>query len=150
MAKQINPTSYRLGVSQNWWISNIVSQYKEYSYYISQELFIRNIVKKILLTSNVLISEIMIIRTSNHIHLKFYYYNKDKKYNIRYNLYFIKFLLQRILFIPVYFQVTKIPSVIYNANILSQYINNEIKASPKRYKTILKKIIKQYKKWYNY
>lgn len=150
MAKQINPTSYRLGVSQNWWISNIVSQYKEYSYFISQETFIRNLVQKFLLSSDTYISEIMIIRSSNHIQLKFLYYNKDRKYNIRYQLYFLKFLLQRILLIPVYFKVSKLPSFIFNANILSQYINQEIKTSPKKYKTILKKIIKQYKKWYNY
>lgn len=150
MTKQINPTSYRLGISQNWWITNIISDYKEYPYFITEDILIRNLINKILLSANLFISEIIIIRTNDNIQLKFLYYNEDKNFNIRYHLFFIKFLLERILLKSVYFNVVKLPSVILNANILSQYINTEIKLSPKKYKTILKKIIKQYKKWYNY
>ena len=149
MAQKINPTSYRLAKSLDWRFKNIVLDQKDESYFISEQTLIRNIIEKINKSKNILTSEILILRTEKQIQIKYlYYYGKNNKNLRKWQFYMLKFLLERLLLKSVYLEVKRIPSVVLNSKILNEYLKNEIQKNPRKYKSTLKWIISEHKKWF--
>ena len=145
MAQKINPTSYRLGKSLDWSSKNIVFDQKEESYFISEQLLIRNLINNLNKKKNIFTSEIIILRTENQIQIKFLYFKEDRfKWQKKVHFYFLKYLLEKLLCKFVYIKAIRIYSIVQNSQILNEYLKSFIQKNPRRYKTTLKRIIKDH------
>lgn len=145
MAQKINPTSYRLGNSLDWPLKNIVFDQKDESYFISEQELITNLISKMSKKKKMFTSDIILWRTENQIQIKFvYYYYGKKKRHKKYPILSMKYLLEKIFLTPVYFKVERATSPTKNSKILNEYLKNFIKKNPRKYKTILKRILQEH------
>lgn len=142
MDHKIKPTATRIGIVNTW--STI-----SYKNSIEEDKIIIGIIKKILLKSKFLISNVTIKKLPEYYIISYLYYPISQEgYRIKYRVMsIIKGILQKYLNKRIYLQVVEVPSIITNAEILAGWIEEELKKTPKLHKSIFKTVIKEYKKW---
>ena len=59
----------------------------------------------------------------------------------------IKGIIEKYLNKRVYFQIVELPSIVNNAEILASWIELELIKTPKLHKSIVKRVLKEYKRW---
>ncbi len=143
MDHKIKPTATRIGIVNTW---PTISYYNN----ILEDKFIIGIIKKILLKYKLLTSNITIKKLSEYYIITFFYYplNKIQNNKIKYRGFsMIKGIIEKYLNKRVYFQIVELPSIVNNAEILASWIELELIKTPKLHKSIVKRVLKEYKRW---
>lgn len=142
MDHKIKPTATRIGVVNTW---STISYYNN----LIEDIFISGIVKKMLLKFNILTSKIAIKKLPDYYIITYFcYFNSAITNRNRYRIIsIIKGILEKYIQKRIYFQVVQVPSIINNAEILAEWIQLELMKTPKLHKAILKKVLKEYKRW---
>ncbi len=143
MAHKLKPSATRIAIQETW---STISYYN----FILEDKFITSLIHNIFLNYNLLTSKIIIKKLNNFYIITFFYYSNHSNIDIQ-SIYriisFTKFILQSFLGKTIYFQIIELPSIIHNADILSNWINLELIKNPKLHKNILKRVLKEFKKW---
>lgn len=145
MGHKSNPIGLRVAIQRNW---ETISYYNK----IEEDNFLRDIIKKLWIKEEILISKIKIHKTDTYYKIKFIYYTIEEKtkYKINYLVSFTKRIIEKYLNKHVYVEIVEIPTYVINEEILAEWIKRKMKEKGENERKIMKTVFKEYKKWYNY
>ena len=115
-------------------------------------MFLRAIVRGVLLRSSFLSSEVLIKRVNNSLELSFLVYplkfsSRGKIPELRHSLGFLKFFLEKKYNVPVLVRARVLNTYVLNADILSGWLSYNLALAPQSLKKLLNSVFREREKY---